>query len=453
MHQRSLAAPILLLVLGCFPILEIGGEQRTSHGFDPLQGALAANEPQPIYAADPKDAWNQVFFMLFTRSIPARVIADGVPVFAAGDDRLRLGNRRVTRIESGDRAIDPLYPSWLWMGSSLFDFDEKNAWRILREPRYSQFVVALESVRRTAASHPPLARALMQADLWSVYDMLHAFMQLSDGRVSAERAEQQRRAQALLPVVGTTMRALALPAEEIAGLPNTYAAAAKALHLPNLLDDRGEWMEIVWFPQRSHESAAGDRRAARVFLRPRERPHDEAAFLGRLRDGQGDNLSAIQSVALLVQLLLVATDATVIPSPIFVEAQFRGSAARNGAAEIPQYELSRQRLLTSPAGGGLVGFGGSHPAYLPAAGNDLAFATPPQRDRAAVVAPLSARCSTCHGAGSGVGHLMTFAMFTAPDRPSPPVRRLVSAQNLHARDVAQRKMALEGFKSLRQHWQ
>jgi hypothetical protein len=31
----------------------------------------------------------------------------------AGDRRLTLSPRTVTRIESGDRAADPLYPSWL----------------------------------------------------------------------------------------------------------------------------------------------------------------------------------------------------------------------------------------------------------------------------------------------------------------------------------------------------
>jgi hypothetical protein len=141
-----------------------------------IRSMAARNEPQPVYAADPRDAWNQVFFLLFTRTIDSRVMAPRTPVFSAGDERLSLTDDRIVRIESGDRAIDPLYPSWLWMGSLNFDFDRNGSFHILREPRFSMFVAALESVRRTAASRPPLARALMQADLWSAYDMLHTIM-------------------------------------------------------------------------------------------------------------------------------------------------------------------------------------------------------------------------------------------------------------------------------------
>jgi hypothetical protein len=247
-------------------------------------------------------------------------------------------------------------------------------------------------------------------------------------------------------------RALALSGEEIAQLPDTYSAAATALHLPNLLGDRGEWMEIRWFPQRSHELAAGNRRTARVFLRPADRPNDEVAFLSRFRERQGDNLAALESVALLIQLLLVATDGTVVPSPISFEVQFRGTAARAGGAEIPQYELSRRQLLSAPATGGLVGLDANAPAYLPTAGNDFSFATPPRLDGEPVLAPLGARCALCHGPAPGVGHLMTFAQ-TFPGRPAPPVVRLVATQNVHSRDVATRKMELEEFKTLRQHWQ
>lgn len=452
MNYHPLVAAMFLLLVW-FPIAQADDGQHATRGFDPLRGSLARSEPQSIYAPDPQDAWNQVFFLLFTRTIASRVMADSAPAFASGDDRLALSNRRVTRIESGDRAIDPLYPSWLWMGSTAFDFDRDSSWRVLREPHYSRLVVALEGVRRTAPSRPPLARALMQADLWSVHDMLDEMTRLRRGRAAGDRAEREQRAQALLPLVATTMRTLALSSEEIARLPDTYSAAAMALGLPDLLGDRTPWMEIRWFPLRSHEQAAGHRRAARVFFRPSEWPNDEAAFLNRFRERQGDNFAALSSVALLIQLLLVASDGTVVPSPITYDVQFRGTAAHAGGAEIPQYELSRRQMLSSPATGGLVAFDATAPAYLPMAGNDLGFGTPPQLDGEPVVAPLGTRCSLCHGPGPGVGHLMTFSRIAPPGRSLPPVDRLVTAQNVHAGDVARRKMELEEFKALRQHWQ
>jgi hypothetical protein len=417
--------------------------------FDPLQGSLARNEPQAIYATDPGDAWNQVFFLLFTRTIASRVRATDSPFVGAGDERLKLTDERVVRIESGDRAIDPLYPSWLWMGSTHFDFERDHTWRVFREPRYSRIVTALESVRRTASSRPPIARALMQADLWSAYDMLHTTLTPRRGPQAADAAEREQRARTLLPLIATTLRALALSAPEIAALPDTYSAAAKRLGLPDLLGNRSDWMEIRWTPRRSHDVAAGHRRAARVFVRPAKRPSDERAFLNRFREGQGDNLGSLQSVALLIQLLLIRNDGTVVPSPITYEAQFRGSAARIKGAEVPQYELSRRLLLSSPSTGGLVGLEAHAPAYLPMAGNDLSFATPPRLDGDPVLAPLATRCAGCHGPGPGVGHVITFS---TSGRSGSSVERLPTAANIHPGDVAKRKMESEDFKALVQHW-
>jgi hypothetical protein len=441
MSHRPFVTAMLLLLL------------QPTRDFDPLQGSLPRSAPQPIYAIDPSDAWNQVFFLLFTRTIPSRVMAPGSPFVSAGDERLKLTDERIVRIESGDRAIDPLYPSWLWMGSTHFDFAPDSTFRVLREPRYSQLVAALENVRRTARSRPPVARALMQADLWSAYDMLHTILAPRPGRRAAEAGERELRARTLLPLVATTMRALALSDKEIAALPDTYSTAAMKLGLPDLMGNRSGWMEIRWMPQRFHDSAAGHRRATRVFLRPTKRANDERAFLNQFRAHQGDNLGALDSVALLIQLLLVRSDGTVVPSPITYEAQFRGNGARVTGAEIPQYELSRRLLLSSPTTGGLVGLEANAPAYLPMAGNDLSFATPARLDADPVLAPLATKCSGCHGPGPGVGTLMTFSVHKKRDRPMPPVDRLVSARNLHADEVAKRKMASGDFKALRQHWQ
>jgi hypothetical protein len=449
--RAGIAGTLAFLLVGLTPV-----PQPPATAFDPLRGSLARREPLAVYSPDPADPWNQAFFLLFTQTIQSRVIADGALPFASGDERLRLTDRRVTRIEGGDRAIDPLYPSWLWMGSMYFDFEPGDAFRILQEPRYSQFLAALQGIRRTAASRPALARALMQADLWSAFDILHALTRIRRARDAAgggapppgQQQQEQDRAEILLSPLATTMRALALSREEIARLPDTYSAAANRLALPDLLGNRNGWMEIRWFPRRSHDDAAGYRRAARVFARPAARPDDDAALLNRLREQQGDDRGALDSVALLTQLLLVATDGTVIPSSIAFDVQFRGTAA--GA--VPEYELSRRRLLSSPSTGGLVPFEAEMPAYMPSAGNDLSFATPPRLDAEPVIAPLAIRCSACHGTAAGVGHLVTFSMTVAPGRAVPPVVRLSSDRNVHPQDVAGHKMEMDDFKSLRERW-
>ena len=86
------------------------------------QGALEAGQPQRIYRNDPQDSWNRIFYRLFTRPVTLRLTADfpeGAPFRMADFSSfpafppLRVSDRTFERIESGDRGIDPLYPSFL----------------------------------------------------------------------------------------------------------------------------------------------------------------------------------------------------------------------------------------------------------------------------------------------------------------------------------------------------
>lgn len=209
--------------------------------FNPARDSLPRDEPQPVYGPDRADPWNQVFYLLFTRTLRARLAADGAELFAAGDDRLTLSPRTVTRIESGDRAIDPLYPSWLWMGSSEFDISPSGSWGILSDPRAAELEAALHRVRQTARAKPPLARALMQHDLWAAYDMLSAPRSFAwpRGLPSDAAAATRRKRNALVALVAASMKSLALTRAEIASLPATYAAAAARHGLPDLLSAAG----------------------------------------------------------------------------------------------------------------------------------------------------------------------------------------------------------------------
>ncbi len=75
--------------------------------------------------------------------------------------------KSVTRVfaqaEIGDRAIEPLYPSF---------FTASGALQVLTEPRYSQLKQALIDALNERALRPPVARALMQSDAWAAYDTL-----------------------------------------------------------------------------------------------------------------------------------------------------------------------------------------------------------------------------------------------------------------------------------------
>jgi hypothetical protein len=143
-----------LLALGLAFAAAVEGPQAPPK-FDPLRDSLARDEAQAIYAPDVTDSWNRIFYLLFTRQIRSRLLEEHAMPVPMAHESLALSERRVTRIESGDRAIDPLYPSWTWMGSSAFDMSPDSRWRILLEPRYPQFVKALETVTASAAERPP----------------------------------------------------------------------------------------------------------------------------------------------------------------------------------------------------------------------------------------------------------------------------------------------------------
>jgi hypothetical protein len=414
--------------------------------FDPLRDSLARDEPQAIYAPDVTDSWNRIFYLLFTRQIRSRLLVEhGTPVEMAHES-LALSERRATRIESGDRAIDPLYPSWTWMGSSAFDMSPDSRWRILLEPRYPQFVKALKTVTASASERSPLARALMQADLWAVYDMLRTVPLMRPGSRGStpDTVLRTQRIEELTPLLARAIRALALTRAEIEALPNNYAAGARAGELPAVFSREGGWMEVRSFHERMHESAAMNRRVARVFVKPAERPRSEAAFLEGLSQGQGRS-DSVEAAALVIQVLLIAADGAVVPSPITYEVQIRTAASEPDTSpagrQILQYELSRRRLLSAPRQAGLVPLDELAPAYLPIAGNDFSFATPPRMDGDPILVPLGSRCGVCHG--EGLGKLFTFAKIE-----KPRVERLAAGEPSHARDVAARKMAREDFRSL-----
>jgi hypothetical protein len=159
-------------------------------------------------------------------------------------------------------------------------------------------------------------------------------------------------------------------------------------------------MEVRSFQERMHESAAMNRRVTRVFVKPAERPQSEAAFLAGLSQGQGRS-DSVGAAALVIQVLLIAADGAVVPSPITHEVQIRAAASdpdtSSAGRQILQYELSRRRLLSAPRQAGLVLLDELAPAYLPIAGNDFSFATPPRMDGDPVVRPASAGMRSCGG--------------------------------------------------------
>ena len=71
---------------------------------------------------------------------------------------------KLSRTELGDRAIEPLYPTF---------FTAKGIMEVLSEPLYSELTGALQQAIDEKKTRSPIERALMQADVWAAYDIIY----------------------------------------------------------------------------------------------------------------------------------------------------------------------------------------------------------------------------------------------------------------------------------------
>ena len=408
-------------------------------------GSLAKQEAQSIYAADPHDSWNRIFYLLFTRPIKLRLTEefghDGpfVVVSTMGNPSLPVTSQIFERIESGDRAIDPLYPNFL---------SAKGAESVLVDPQFSELEQALRDVLAESTPRPPLDRALMQADIWAAYDILS---RVRETNIHRERAHE---------VMGSLQQfilKLALTSEEIAALRRNYSTSQSEQVLPDVFDKDSRWIEVEWLPYRLHDVSAEYRRAARVFLKPATKSQkflaDVNATLRQRKYPLTDQAGSIDGAALVTEDLLIDSHGRAVPSPLTYEVQLR-TFVKDGQGKfketvVTQYELSRKLLLANPSSGGFIRLGADYPAYLPSSGNDYTFASPTLGEKTRdfpILGYLRRRCESCHG--PDMTSVFTFMMHDDPRRSPPPVRQLRPADDMHAAYVATEKMKQLNFKSL-----
>lgn len=421
----------LILVLTCIVASGSCARRTEANSQAAPAPAFVSNNPQSIYAADPNDPWNRIFRVLFTRTVTVRV-SDAFPEHAPfepfqvrmGSFPIRISKQKVSRIEIGDRAIEPLYPRFLAIDGPAY---------VLSEPGFTELTTALRLAIAETKTRSPIERALMQADVWAAYDIVH-------------ESRFRSGADVLLKLLRQFVRNIALTSDEIKSLRNNYAEAVNANKLPNLFSSESGWLEIELLPIRMHEHAADYRRATRVFVKPRTKPSDPGQFVESLKHHK--HLGQVEGVALVIQNLLLDTSGRVVPSPVFTDVQFRlFKYDPNKAAifaEPQQFELSRRKLLTEPASGGFVEYSASSPAYLTSAGNDYDFATRLQESDAPIVAPLRTRCTQCHG--DTLAEISTYSIHYIP--PVPTTRVLKPSDQDRAFYVARRKEEREDFKSL-----
>jgi hypothetical protein len=410
-------------------------------GLNPRSGSLPKDEPQAIYHSDTADSWNRIFYCLFTRTVKTHLSQDfseGAPFTSARMIGPRVSASLFERIESGDGANDPLYPSFYTSAGSA---------QALVEPRYSMLKRALADALGESRDRLALDRALMQGDAWAAFDILSGYRRIAGPQ--AESLDERRRE--LLPMLARFIRKLSLTPEEIKRLPDNYAAASAVLRMPDLFGTRSEWGEIKWLPNRDHDNSVHFRRAARVFIKAKSQPADWQTFLNKFRKGASDTAGEIDAVALVTQSMLIDSNGSVVPSPITFEVQQR-SFIKDGRGisaktELGQFEISRKLFLSNPLSGGLVSLDDKAGSYLPSSANDYSFASA-QFDRAGFTPPtyatLRTRCVSCHE--SDIKRVLTLAPQAL--EPLPPVERLSPSENKHGNSVAKRKMERDDFKAL-----
>jgi hypothetical protein len=295
-----------------------------------------------------------------------------------------------------------------------------------------------------------MARAMMQSDLWSAYDIVSRYRHY-ELQGQSELAEHRLEA---LDLLGQLVRKVALRAEEIRALPDNYALARSKYGLPDLFGDAG-WVEVKWFPHRLHDVAVDYRRVARVFLKPARPPKDMQKFLNDFRREDKEVLGLLDGVALVIQPLLVDTRGDLEPANIVTEVQlrmFQTKESRFEKTQIGIYEVNRG-LLREPALGFLAQSTEDQPVYLPASGNDYSYGSPTIGGGLPLLVKQRTRCTFCHGENN-LTRVMTFSVKLPPkERPGPPVRQLDPAKHEAAEFVISKKTGREDWKSLGRYFQ
>lgn len=437
-----IAVVVIVMALGASK--DLSGDDTRHPGF------RLADAPEAIYSPDPNDSWNRIFYFLFSRKFDALLSSqfpEGAPFRALEGmpgalNNLQVSMRTFERNETGDRPIDPLYPSF---------FTDLGARPLLTDPGFADLHKALEQAIAENQRRSAIAQAIMQNDLWSAYDILYRYAKRGEPSLAIRRDE-------LLRLFGRMIRQIALTPGEIHSLPENYEAARQQNALPDLFGKDSGWLEVQWFRRRVHDESVDDRRAVRIFVKPLTPPQNTQKFLNRFRRQDEDHTAYLQGVALVTQLLVIDSLGHIEPTAMTTEVQIRkfhdGHGAMLPRTEIQVSEIRRKKIVSEPDSGGLMLQREDDPVYASTAGNDYTFLSRQSLQREwgpPVVVKLRTRCVLCHGSDD-LKNLMTFGLIVFPHMHIPPVQELDRRTHQAAQFVAERKMKAENWAALRRNF-
>lgn len=288
-HPASLRIFLLVCAVGIFGAALSSRQPTVSPGSAKgfRSDKVAAPDDWRLYDSDPNHLWNRLY-----RSLYQRIGRDGR--------------------QYGYDELDPL----LWPSTTY----------LLKQPAYDQAIARLDEFLATHAETAitdPLHRAILQRDLWAVFDWTTTVR----GDPAAKLNLQRRLVQ--------VMKRLALSSKQVAALPNTYAKAVDAKRFasaydstrreqsflpPDLFDRTGPWVSLSarggWAIASVHLDGFSGRSVFLVFL--------------NLPDGRKATLKYLRELA-------------DFPRPWLIDPDMPGGVLPN--PELPQFPPGTQLLL------------------------------------------------------------------------------------------------------------
>jgi len=394
--------------------------------YAPIPGSHPSPQAVTLYNPDPTHIWNRLYEALFVREGPAG-------------------------IRYGADSLDPL----LWLNSKY----------LLVSPSHQRALRVLDEFLQTHAEnliHDPVKRAILQRDLWAVFDwsVQREPEHLGEAQYEAEKQELQIR-------LAEVLRRLALTPKQIESLPDNYAQAVASEEFgkeyqpeqrdrpflpPDLFDGRGPWVEIedpgeIEPVAATHVYAVSGRSRFLVFMRLPQGRQATLDYFRTLWDFPqpwvvradepkqaevNPNLPSFPAgteVALVRQMTLFDNQGQLVPAPITESVQIRvyravtrkedvdsiaslNDAIARSEQDFYEIRLSRSQLFAHKTGG-LRAVGREEREFLTfqAQGDDLiedSVRFPPSK-----YPPVVQTCAECHR-GAGINSLNSRASLLKP---------------------------------------
>jgi hypothetical protein len=441
--HRAMASAVMLVTLAS-ALLVLA--RPAAHSRGTAEDRTPVPTPVAIFDPDPNHIWNRLHACLLIRRAP-----DGK--------------------EYGADTLDPLL--W-WQTRHLLEGDS-----------HRRALECLDEFLRTHAERfiaDPIKRAIMQRDLWAVFDWTVA------NRQSPER-------QALQTRLVQVMSRLALTPEQIGALPDTYADAVasrqfpaeydpakphRAFLPPDLLSPDGSWICLSGYsagPTAIQHFFFSGRSRFLIFMRLPGGRQKTLEYVRSLRataeppminrpgiDFRVFNLKLPQfpagtEVAFLRQMVLIDADGKLVPTPVTESLQIRfyhavtpGTQYKNFMNESSsrdqdsfEFRFSRSALFAR-RGGGLIAVQPEEKEY------PTLFAHGSDWEAPSVILD---RCRLCH-AGSGIHSIRSRQQWTNRNQHSADPgwnAPLLQAVDWETAKTIERKQEEPNFKLLQQYWQ